>query len=220
MERTATGGSHAISTRPTAALPVRRPSNRQSLRENPSHTDRVPQHPPQSRQTDDNNVATSQRSGSKETVRQKFDDIFQVNESCENFGLFDIDNVSNDFSVAKRLNEPSSIKFFEHLGACDYVIGTLKNGHRPQLISEVPRYDRGNNKTYYEHQSFALGEIKNLISQKKVELVEKKPWVVNPLGVKIEPTKLRLFLDCSWLNRYVVVPSFKMDDTKTGLSFF
>ena len=156
----------------------------------------------------------------KDGVREKFNDIFQVRSDCEEFGLVDIENVTNDFSVAARLNRPEYIKFFEHIGACDFVINTLKNGHNPQLIGEVPQYDRGNNKTYYEHQTFALGEIKNLIAQGKAELVDKKPWVVNPLGVKVEPTKLRLFLDCSWLNDFIVVPSFKMDDVKTGLSFF
>ena len=78
-------------------------------------------------------------------------------------------------------------------------------------------YDRGNNKSYFEHQEFALGEIENLIKAGKAELMTHS---VNPLSVQVEPTKKRLILDCSFLNKYVIVPSFKMDDVKVGRTFF
>ena len=81
-------------------------------------------------------------------------------------------------------------------------------------------YDRGNNKSYFEHQEFALCEIENLIKAGKAELVTQKPHIVNPLSVQVEPTKKRLILDCSFLNKYVIVPSFKMDDVKVGRTFF
>ena len=168
----------------------------------------------------DNDVVSAGRDKDDNDIREKFKDVFQVKDDCSSFGDFDIENVGNDCSVAGRLNEPKYVEFFRSLGTSDYVMNTLENGHKPVLSGEVPRYDRGNNKSFYEHQDFAVAEIKNLIAQGKAELVEEKPWVVNPLGVSVEPTKKRLILDCSWLNGFVVVPSFKMEDVKTARSFF
>ena len=53
---------------------------------------------PQSR-PDKSDVALSQRSEARDAVRQRFDDVFQVDEDCESFGEYDIDEVANDFSV-------------------------------------------------------------------------------------------------------------------------
>ena len=164
-------------------------------------------------------VAAAQRSGRSAEVRQKFCDIFEVSDCCENFGDPDIENVSNDFSVAGRLGK-DRVPFFKAIGACKLVLDTLEFGHKPFLSGEVPRYDRGNNKSYYEHIDFAAGEIESLIKSKKVEIVQEKPRMINPLSVALQPSKKRLVLDCSFLNTFVVVPPFKMDDVKTGLSFF
>ena len=90
--------------RPTAKTRVRRPFSKQSSPGKPSLTARVPAHQSQSRLLDDNEVGNAQRSGVKDNVREKFDDIFQVKSDCEEFGKVDIDNISNDFSVAARLN--------------------------------------------------------------------------------------------------------------------
>ena len=182
--------------------------------------DRVPRPPLQMERVAGNEVVTAQRTGQQDEVRSKFDDIFQVCDDCSSFGNFDIDDISNDVSVAGRLNRPENVAFFKHLGASSYVIDTLTHGHKPFLISEVPVYDRGNNKSYSEHQDFALETIRGLIAGGKVELVTKKPRIINPLSVAIEPTKKRLILDCSFLNKFVVAPSFKMDDVKVGKSFF
>ena len=152
-------------------------------------------------------------------MRAKFDDIFQVSDCCASFDDPDIDAISNDFSVAGRLGK-ERVPFFRALGACKLVLDTLEFGHKPFLRCEVPLYDRGNNKSYYEHIDFAAGEIEGLIRSGKVEIVQTKPRMVNPLSVAVQPSKKRLVLDCSYLNSFVVVPPFKMDDVKTGLSFF
>ena len=96
---------------------------------------------------------------------------------------------------------------------------TLRYGHKPVLIGEVPQYEKSNNRSFFEHQDFALTELDNLIKAKKVEIVSKPPYVVNPLSVAVQPSKNRLVLDCSFLNKFILVPSFKMDDHKVALSF-
>ena len=53
-----------------------------------------------------------------------------------------------------------------------------------------------------------------------MELVSQKPKIVNPLSVAVQPNKMRLILDCSFLNQYISVPTFKMEDYKTALSLF
>ena len=165
-------------------------------------------------------VSLRARASEEDRVRTKFCDIYQVSENCDEFGVFDIDNVRDDFSVAGRLSEPHHVKFFEKIGASSFVLNTLRNGHKPLLTSDVPNYEKDNNRSFEQHSDFGVKEIWKLIEDKKVELVSKKPKIVNPLSVAVQPNKLRLILDCSFLNKFIAVPTFKMEDYKTALSFF
>ena len=153
-------------------------------------------------------------------MKNKFQDIHSVSDSCHDFGSFDIFNARDDFSVAGRWSNPTFIKFFKSIGASDFILNTLRHGHKPSLIAPVPNFERDNNKSFTEeHLDFGMGEIKKLITSGKVEVVSHKPKIVNPLSVAVHP-KLRLILDCSFLNRHITVPSFKMDDYKTARSIF
>ena len=98
--------------------------------------------------------------------------------------------LTDDFSVAGRLSEPKYVKFFESLGASKYVLNTLQNGHKPHLISEVPDFERDNNKSFGQYIDFGMGEIFKLIKDKKVEIVSKKPKIVNPLSVATVPKQV------------------------------
>ena len=166
-------------------------------------------------ETDVSQVA---RTTERDRVREKFQDIFEVSDSCHEFGEFDIENAKDDFSVAGRLSRPEHVAFFKEMGAHRVILDTLQYGHRPTLIGKVPNYERNNNNSFKEHEEFGVKEILKLIKDKKVEVVNNKPKIVNPLSVQVEPTKKRLILDCSFLNRYVACPSFKMEDYKTALS--
>ena len=169
-----------------------------------------------SHETDVSLAARAQRG---DDVKCKFDDILTVSDSCHTFGEHDIENARDDFSVAGRWSNPDFIRFFESLGASNFILNTLKYGHKPSLIASVPDYERDNNKSFsVEHIEFGMGEIKKLIDSRKVEIVSHKPKIVNPLSVAVHP-RLRLILDCSFLNRHITVPSFKMED-KTARSLF
>ena len=113
---------------------------------------------------------------------------------------------------------PLTDVFFEKIGASSFVLNTLRNGHKPLLTSDVPNYEKDNNRSFEQHSDFGVKEIWKLIEDKKVELVSKKPKIVNPLSVAVQPNKLRLILDCSFLNKFIAVPTFKMEDYKRMLS--
>ena len=123
-------------------------------------------------------------------------------------------------SLAIVITIVQSLSLSLSLGANDYVLETLSKGHHSKFTSEVPRYERRNNNSYFEHKSFADNTIMNLLKKKRVEIVKEKPYIVNPLSVAVQRTKLRLILDCSYLNNYVDVPRFKYEDVNEALNYF
>ena len=59
-----------------------------------------------------------------------------------------------------------------------------------------------------------------MIEKGKVEVLSHKPYLVNPLSVAVQRTKLCLILDCSFLNDYIEVPRFKYENVIEGLNYF
>ena len=167
------------------------------------------------------NVADLERKQKSESVKQKFDDIFQVNSisDCESISV-DVSDYSDNVNVAGSLSKPSSVEFFRTLGASDFIIKTLTDGHHSTFTESPPQYERRNNRSYFEHEDFAILEILELVSKGKAELLDKKPYVVNPFSVAVQRNKRRLILDCSALNQYVDVPRFKYEDAKEALQYF
>ena len=214
-----TGSATALDSRMISATKDRGPTSISSAsqmrqKDPPLHN---PQRVPSANETD---VSEGARADGRNKVRQKFNDIFEVSDRCHEFGYYDIENAKDDFSVAGRLSRPEFIEFFKEIGASEFILNTLRYGHYPSLIADVPNFERDNNNSFSkEHLEFGMGEIKKLIDSGKVEIVSQKPKIVNPLSVAVHP-KLRLILDCSFLNKFITVPSFKMDDYKTALSLF
>ena len=62
--------------------------------------------------------------------------------------------------------------------------------------------------------------IKKLEEQGRVERLSYKPHIVNPLSVAVQRNKNRMNLDCSFLNKYVIVPNFKYENEKVALDYF
>ena len=119
--------------------------------------------------------------------------------------------MSNDISVAGGFSQLEVIKLFESIGASNYILETLRNRLKPMLSGQVPRFERANNKSYYEHEDFAINELNTLLLDDKIELVSLMPRVVNPLSVAVQPSKKRLILDATFVKKYVLAPKFKMD---------
>jgi hypothetical protein len=88
-------------------------------------------------------------------VRQKFEDIFQVSKSCHIGVNSDLENYSDNVSVAARLSDPGVIEFFRSIGASDLILNKLQFGHHPDLTAEVPSLRRENNGSFRKHIDFA-----------------------------------------------------------------
>lgn len=166
-------------------------------------------------------VTMSSRTVSSLKVRQKFEDIFNVSlADCLIFESKILNSFSDERNVAGRLSFPASVAFFKSVGAPQFILDSLQYGHHSVFTAEVPRLERKNNASFYKHELWAVAEVKKLFSLDKVELVKVKPFCVLPLHVVVQPKKNRLVLDCGLLNKYIVIPKFKLDDYKVALNFF
>ena len=94
-------------------------------------------------------------------------------------------------------HKKSSIKFFQEIGASDYILNILRRGHYPKLISKVPLIECKNNGSFYKHHDFAMTEVKKLLASDRIELVTDRPHCVLPLHVVVQPKKNRLLYKIS-----------------------
>ena len=224
-QESATGATEPVIGRATSTS-VQRHSHVQDSSASPSTTETAAQATATTPATlsgamnpSDPDISQAEREREKQSVRLKNDDIFQVNTNCGEL-VSDFGNYSDDFDVAGSLCRPSSVAFFKQMGASPYIIKSLSEGHHSKLKGQVPRYEKRNNNSFYEHEEFAVGEIKKLIAKGRVVIVKEQPFIVNPLSVAVQRTKLRLILDCSYLNGFVEVPKFKYEDVRDGINYF
>ena len=164
-------------------------------------------------------VSLQERNKSKSAIRTKFEDIVTVRKNCESITT-DFSSYTDEIDVAGSLCTESSVKFFESIGASEYVLNSLRNGHHSKLTGKVPRYERDNNRSFFEHEDFALKELLSLVKKGRIVLTNEKPYIVNPLSVAVQRNKNRLILDCSYLNGYVEAPRFKYEDATDALAYF
>ena len=169
----------------------------------------------------DCDVSELQRKQKASSIRQKFEDVFQVSSynDCGSINA-DYSDVSDDINVNASLSEPKCIEFFKKLGASQYILETLTHGHKPIFNAHVPPFQRKNNRSFFEHKDSAIKDIKELIEKGKVSLVKEKPYFCNPLSVAVQRNKKRFILDCSELNKYIDVPKFKYEDVKEAINYF
>ena len=164
-------------------------------------------------------VTQKERHDQGVNVRRKFDDIFKVKTNCDRFSV-NLENFDDSVNVKGRLHLPSSIEFFEEIGASEFILKILKEGHHPKLKGPVPDFDLRNNASFFKHEEFAVKEVMNLVAKGRVEIVQNKPKCINPLTVVVQRTKSRLILDCSFLNKFIEIPHIKYEGHETALNFF
>ena len=136
----------------------------------------LPRPPPQPH----NDVSLMARQSFNNDVKCKYTDIFKVSANCDKFTA-NLDLYDDTVNVKGRLHLPSSIAFFEEIGASDFILKTLKEGHFPKLKETVPDFEFKNNAGFYKNQEFAEKEVKNLIEKGRVVVLNSKPKCVNPL---------------------------------------
>ena len=88
----------------------------------PTSSLRLPQTQPA--QTID--VTLGQRADQVEETKKKFADVFKVYGACEDISV-DVESFDDTVNVKGRLHLPESIKFFEKIGASEFVLKTLLN---------------------------------------------------------------------------------------------
>ena len=164
-------------------------------------------------------VTLAERRTFQNDVRQKFTDIFEVGARCSKFAV-DLDQYDDSVNVLGRLQLPSSLSFFEEIGASDFVIKSLREGHYPKLKEPVPDFEYRNNASFFKHKDFAEQSVKDLIAKGRVRVLQSKPKCVNPISVAVQRLKSRFILDCSHLNKYIEIPHIKYEGHETALNYF
>ena len=121
-------------------------------------------------------VTQCERNEKISEVQSKFKDVFSVNTNCEDF-LVNLNEYSDEVNVKGRLHTPDAIKFFEHIGASEFVLKALREGHHPRLKKPFPDFEFKNNASFCKHQEFAEQEILKLLAKGQVEIVKERPSV-------------------------------------------
>ena len=164
-------------------------------------------------------VTTRDREADAAETKEKFSDIWKVNNNCDRIPV-DISSYDENVNVKGRLHLPQSIKFFETIGASKFILDTLKAGHFPKLKSEIVPYEIENHGSFFKHYEFGMKTLSALLEKGRIEIVDKKPRLINPLHVVEQRLKNRLILDCSILNKYIEVPKIKYDNHEVGFQYF
>ena len=175
--------------------------------------------PPPAPLTHGTDVTLIDRENDALKTRSKFADVYKVQNNCDEFPV-DISAYDETVNVKGRLHLASSVKFFEKIGASRFILDTLTHGYYPKLKSEVPAYEIENHGSFMKHHDFAMETLSSLLEKGRIEIVEKKPKLVNPLHVVVQRLKNRLILDCSRLNEYIVVPKIKYDNHEVAFQYF
>ena len=108
----------------------------------------------------------------------------------------------------------SCIPYWEHLGANSVVLDILRGGYKIPLLSPPPTAYFENNRSALSERVFVDSEVIALLESGRVRELSAPPHIVNPLTVSKPCDKLRLILDLTYLNDFVVKQKIKFDDLK------
>jgi hypothetical protein len=117
--------------------------------------------------------------------------------------------------------------FWKGLGACAMVLNWVLGGFMAWFREDVPFKRKLNQESCYEpvaHKQFISASMEALKARGVVGVWKEEwgePRVVSPL--KVVPKKggkLRLILDLSWLNKYLMFPKFRYDSVKQIADLF
>ena len=114
-----------------------------------------------------------------------------------------------------------NIKFWEGINAGPWVLRIIKEGYALPFINEPEPADFKNNASAHKHSDFVTSEIKELLSSGRIrEVSREEVHVINPLTVADNGNKLRLILDCRYINQHLQIPKFKCEDIRTIRDLF
>ena len=103
----------------------------------------------------------------------------------------------------------------------DFALDIIRSGYKI-IFRETPLpYSIEKRSSARRQHSFVEGAISDLISRGCLREVSEYPQFCNPLHVAVQSSgKLRLILDLSHLNKFVVKKSVKYEDLRTVLQLF
>ena len=103
----------------------------------------------------------------------------------------------------------------------EYIVNVVAQGYRLPLLGIPKDSHINNNKSARDHVDFVDAELSNLLSSGVIQLVDKKPTVVNALSVATNiKGKHRLVLDLRNVNPLIHVPKYKYEDIRAASSYF
>ncbi|CAC5388554.1 unnamed protein product [Mytilus coruscus] len=142
---------------------------------------------------------------------ESFLEQVQYFENCQSYDNFK--------GVKGRL--ASHVKYWENIGACPFVLGTIKNGYVIPFIDTLFNMYHTNNRSARQNTEFVTKSIEDLVQIGCVIKVPFQPYVVNPLSVATEKSgKKRLILDMSQLNKHIKREKIKFEDWKIAIQYF
>ena len=105
--------------------------------------------------------------------------------------------------------------------ASDFVLNVIQNGYKIIFLDSPSPYSIENRSSALRQNSFAQETISELLSCGCTREVPDYPQYCNPLHVAVQSSgKLRLILDLSHLNKFIVRKSIKYEDLRTVLQMF
>ena len=137
------------------------------------------------------------------------------------FEIREEDILKNLSSGCLKGNLKRHFKFWEEIGASDFVLDTIKHGYIIPFYETPEESFNINNKSARDNMEFVNGAVSELVKKGCVIKVPFKPHVVNPLSVSINKKgKKRLILDLRIPNKFVWKERVKFEDWKIALSYF
>ena len=92
----------------------------------------------------------------------------------------------------------------------------IKEGYALPFINEPEPAEFKNNASARKHSDFVTSEVKELLSSRRIrEVSREEVQEINPLTVADNGNKLRLILDCRYINQHLQIPKVKCDDIRT-----
>lgn len=105
--------------------------------------------------------------------------------------------------------------------ASDFVLDIIQNGYKILFMESPLPFSIENRSSALRRDSFVREAISELMARGCVREVQEYPQFCNPLHVAVQSSgKLRLILDLSHLNKFVVKKSVKYEDLRTVLQMF
>ena len=113
------------------------------------------------------------------------------------------------------------MNFWKSIETYQSILRIIEFGYEIPFLSHTPALHFKYSNSALNHADFVTEYIAELVDSRRVIKVPFKPYIVSPLSVSENKTKLRLILDLSRLNTFVKKKEkIKFEDWKVALNYF